>query len=824
MKLTPLLSLCCVFLSSLFSLQAQTPTLSGLVQDQKQSPMEAVTVSLLQAKDSALVKAAITNKGGLFEFEQMRPGQYLLMYTAAGYERRYSAPLTYNGQQVIVPQVSLTPATKTLQQVTVTARKPFIEQKIDRMVVNVDAAVSNAGATALEVLEKSPGVAVDRDGNISLKGKQGVMVMIDNRPTYLSPADLSNLLRSMPANNVETIEIMTNPSAKYDAAGNSGIIHIRTKKNKQKGFNGSATVNYGQGVYWRSNNSTNLNYRNGKWNLFANAGFGFWNGFQQLDIERNFKDPATGIPTAQFSQQSFMRNREQNYNLKLGADYYLTNKTTVGLVLNSGFNPEWNSSSNTSYLKSAVGKLDSIVLSESKQRTDWKNGSLNLNLRHLFDTSGKELTADLDFIGYRNPSTQTFTNTTFNPDWIKRQSTVLEGVLPVDINIYSAKVDYTQPLGKKTKLETGLKTSYVETMNKADYYQNVDDVLYVDYNLTNHFQYQEQIHAAYLNVNKQMGKWGVQGGLRYEQTHAKGLQSGNPTQPDSAFDRTYGGLFPTLFVSYAASEQHQWTVNYGRRIDRPAYQDLNPFLFFIDQYTYQSGNPFILPQYTDNFELSHTYKGRFTTTLNYSDTKDLITETFQQQKIGPDSLGYATIVRKGNIGSRQNAGIAISAQMPVKKWWTLIAFANYNYSWFKGVLDNQEPIDIQAGNLMININNQFRFEKGWSAELSGFYRTKGIEGQIIIEPFGQMSAGVSKQVMKGKGTLKFNVRDMFYTQKVRGEINFQGTEAKFYNIRDSRVGTIAFTYRFGKPIKGTQPRRKTGGAEEEQNRVKSGNN
>lgn len=822
MKRTPLLIV--LTLLGFTSLRAQTSSLSGLVQDAKQTPLEAVTVSLLQAKDSSLVKAALTNKSGLFLFEPVRNGQYLLQYSATGFEKLYSAPFHFQGQQVIVPQVNLQPAPKTLQNVTVAARKPFIEQKIDKMVVNVDAAVTNTGANALEVLEKSPGVAVDKDGNISLKGKQGVMVMIDNRPTYLSPTDLSNLLRSMPANNLETIEIMTNPSSKYDAAGNSGIINIRTKKNKQKGFNGSVTAAYGQGAYWRSNNSFNLNYRNGKWNLFANGGVSFWNSFQTLEIERNFKHSVTGDPTAQFSQESFMRNREQNYYLKTGADYYLNKKTTLGFVVNAGFNPEWNTSTNTSYLKDAKGQLDSIVVSDSKNQTDWKNFSTNLNLRHVFDTTGRELTVDLDYLGYRNPSTQIFTNTTYNPDWVKRYTTVLEGVLPVDINIYSAKIDYTQPLDKKTKLESGLKTSYVSTHNKADYYNNLNGTLKPDYNLTNHFNYDEQISAAYVNVNRQVGKWGIQGGLRYEHTRARGLQNGNPTRPDSSFDRNYGGFFPTLFVSYAASEKHQWSINYGRRIDRPAYQDLNPFLFFIDQYTYQAGNPFILPQYTHNAEFSHTYKGFLTSTLNYSYTKDLITETFQQQQLGPDSLGYATVVTKGNIGKRQNAGLAVSAQMPVKKWWTLVAYANYNYNWFEGVLNNGEAINIQAGNLMFNLNNQFRFEKGWGAELSGFYRTRGIEGQILLEPFGQVSAGVSKQVMKGKGTLKFNIRDLFYTQIVKGEINFQGTEARFRNLRDTRVGTLSFTYRFGKPIKGAQPRRKVGGAEEEQNRVKSGGN
>jgi outer membrane receptor protein involved in Fe transport len=292
--------------------------------------------------------------------------------------------------------------------------------------------------------------------------------------------------------------------------------------------------------------------------------------------------------------------------------------------------------------------------------------------------------------------------------------------------------------------------------------------------------------------------------------------------PDSSFTRSYGNLFPTLYISYQASKDHQWGINYGRRIDRPAYQDLNPFLFFLDKYTYQSGNPFIRPQYSDNIELSHTFKGFLTTTLNYGYTSDFMTETFEQEQLPNGDESYATIVRQGNIGQRHTAGIAVSAQVPVKKWWTAILYTNLNYNNFNGIL-NKERIDVEATNLLVNINNQFRFKKGWSGEISGWYRTKGVEGQIMIDPLGQLSLGVAKQILKEKGTLKLNVRDVLYTQVVHGNINFQSTEASFRQIRDSRVATFTFTYRFGKPIKGVKTR-KTGGAGDEQNRVKIGNN
>lgn len=427
----------------------------------------------------------------------------------------------------------------------------------------------------------------------------------------------------------------------------------------------------------------------------------------------------------------------------------------------------------------------------------------------------------MDYVTYKATSEQQFINTTFSNKWVPQNIEELRGDLPVNIDIYSAKADYTQNIGK-IKMETGVKTSYVETDNSAFYYNQSSNGEVPDYSKTNRFLYKENINAVYVSFNKQIKKFGIQAGLRYEHTYIRGLQYGNPVNADSSFTRSYGNLFPTVYVTYEASKDHQLGLNYGRRIDRPAYQDLNPFLFFLDKYTYQSGNPFIRPQFSDNIELSHTYKGFLTTTLNYSYTTDFQTETFEQEKLSNGEESYATIVRQGNIGQRHSGGVAVSAQVPVKKWWTAILYTNLNYSKFTGEL-NDERINVEATNLMVNVNNQFKFKKGWSAEISGWYRTKGVEGQIMINPMGQLSAAVSKNILKDKGTLKLNVRDILYTQQVSGNINFQSTEAYFYNARDSRVATFTFVYRFGKPIKGTKSR-KSGGAGDEQSRVKVGNN
>jgi len=799
--------------------------LTGTVADDTQKGIESATVSLLQAKDSALVKISVTDKAGAYSFENIARSKYILLITAVGHVKTYSDVFDLNegNGSLTVKTINLNTESKELKEVAVVARKPLIELRLDKTIVNVDAAVTNVGASALEVLEKSPGVSVDKDGNISLKGKQGVQIYIDGKPSYVSGADLVNLLKNMNAAQLDQIEIMTNPPAKYDAAGNSGIINIKTKKNKAKGFNGSATAAFSQGSYWRSNGNLNLNYRNGRYNAFFNYSYNKNNSFQELTIHRTYKKDDLKSVAAMFDQVAFMPSTNTGNNLKFGVDYFLTKKTTVGFVASGFMNPERFRNFNTAYLKDGDGEVDSIVLSTAHMKDTWKNGNLNLNFRHQFDSTGRELSADLDYSKYASHNQQVFMNAAYDPQWVKSSQTDLLSDLPLDINIYSAKVDYSEPLRKDVKLETGIKWSYVNTDNAANYYNLVNGETEVDFKKTNRFLYTENINAAYVNINRQFKKFGIQAGLRFENTNYSGHQLGNAQKPDSSFQKTYNNLFPTIFLSYNPSKNHQFGFSTGKRIDRPAYQDLNPFLFFLDNYTYQAGNPYIRPQYTTNIELSHIYKGYLNTTLNYSRTIDYMNETFEQSKDTTNAdKGFATIVRQGNIGVRHNAGISISAQVPVAKWWNANIYGNLNYNQFKGELYG-EQIDISASTFLFNMNNQFRFNKGWSAELSGFYRTKGVDGQIIIQPLGQVSAGISKQVLKGKGSVRFNVRDLFYTNWVKGNINFQKTEAYFENRRDSRVGTISFTYRFGKPIKDQPSPRKNGGASDEQNRVKVSN-
>ena len=355
----------------------------------------------------------------------------------------------------------------------------------------------------------------------------------------------------------------------------------------------------------------------------------------------------------------------------------------------------------------------------------------------------------------------------------------------------------------------------MQTDNTAGYYNLVAGDKLPDYEKTNQFDYKENINAAYFNYNKDIKKWSVQAGLRLENTNYKGRQYGNPLRKDSTFSKSYTSLFPTLFLGYNPTQKNQFSFSYGRRINRPDYEDLNPFLFFIDKYTYGAGNPFLKPMYSHVLEASHTFNQFLTTTVNYSYTKNLFAEVFEQKD-------FATIVSQGNYGHMNDASLSFNVQKSVTKWWMTMVYTEAKYTQFKGRLSNGDDVNTSATTYLANINNQLKFGKGWSAELSGWYRTRGIEGQIAIKALGQLNAGIQKQVLKSKGTLKLNANDILNSRNPTGDINFQNTEARFHQFSDNRNVTISFSYRFGKPIKGVQ-KRKTGGAGDEQNRVKGGN-
>ena len=793
---------------------AQQNVITGKVLEKsKNSIIQSSTISLLKAKDSSIVKTTLADDAGNFSIENIEKGNYILLATAIGYDKTLSKPIEVNetGKQQIVNTLFLKPSEKSLATVTVLAKKPFIERKLDRTIINVEASITSAGSTAMEVLEKSPGVSVDKDGKISLKGKQGVIVLIDGKQTYMGTQDLANYLQAMPAANLEQIELMPNPSAKYDASGNSGVINIKTKRNKQKGFNGSVKNTLSFGKYPRTFNTLNLNYKNGKFNVFSSIGANYRKNYQVLTINRKYKNDNGNI-NAIFDQTADFIKANTNNTARLGVDFFATKKTTVGILVSGYITNASQDGTNTSFLKDGAGSVNSILASTNEEKKNFKNGSLNLNLRHSFDSTGRELSVDIDALKYKSMQHQFFNSQNFTPLWVKQSSEDLKADLPSVINVYSAKVDYVHPFKSGLKMETGIKTSFVNTDNVAGYFNIINAVEVVDNEKTNHFKYNENINAGYVNFSKEFKKWSLQTGLRLENTNYRGNQFDNPIKADSSFKKSYTGLFPTMFAGYKLNSKNEFGFSYGRRISRPDYESLNPFVFFIDKYTYEAGNPFLKPMYAQVFELSHTYNKFLTSNLNYTHSKDMFNEYFEQ-------AGYATIVRENNYGSIVDISLSINAEIKPTKWWTMMPYAEFNYNAVNSQL-NGFILKTNGTGFSGNINNQFKFGKLWSAELTGFYRSKMNRAQFNIAEIKQISTGISKQILKTKGSLKVFVNDIFNSGNQSGVINIQNTVASFSQIRDNRNAGITFSYRFGKPLKIQQ--RKTGGAGDEQGRIKAG--
>ncbi|HYF29499.1 MAG TPA: TonB-dependent receptor [Chitinophagaceae bacterium] len=800
------------FLFLIASAVAQdTGTLTGSVVSKTSGSAEGATVVLLRANDSVPVKRTMAGKDGQYKFESIAHGKYIIGVTAAGHQRSFSkvVELQQGQQSVTVPPLPLIPVNKELARVTVTGKRPLIEQKIDRTIVNVEAMVTNTGASALEVLENAPGVTVDKEGNISLKGKDGVQVLIDGRPSQLSGTDLANMLRNMNANQLDQVEIMTNPPARYDASGTAGIINIKTKKTVTAGSNGSATVTYMQGKYPKATESFNFNRRSNKLNLFTNLSHGYRSGFGKMLIQRNILSANTGALENYFDQVGDRMMDGNGFNGKLGLDFFASKRTTFGFVLNgSASNPEAHNTNVTS-IYSPGKELEQVTnaIVNNDHRSKLFNG--NLNFRTVLDKEGKELTSDFDFTIYDSRTNQFMVNSYFDEagNALQKADTLL-GNLPQEIKVYSGRVDYLHPLQKGARFEAGIKSSIVRTDNDAVYDSIENGNIIRDQGRSNHFVYEENINAAYANLSTSLSKkLSAQLGLRLENTNAKGRQLTTGEQ----FTRNYTQLFPTAYLQYKLDAKNTILVNYGRRVRRPGYQSLNPFIRFIDRYTYSKGNPNLAPQVSDNIELSHSWRNMITTTVNYSFTADIFDNVIEQK--GQEA--YSTPV---NIASLRQYGLAVSANTPVTKWWTSNININLFNNKYEGPVNNT-TVSLGATSFIVNTVQQFKLNKTLTAEINGRYRNGWFEGVVRARPVGFVGAGISQQMLKGKGTLRVLVRDIFYTQKFRGKSRYGNVDFNFQEANDSRVLSVGFTYRFSKGKKITPVKRTVGSANEEQERI-----
>jgi hypothetical protein len=617
---------------------------------------------------------------------------------------------------------------------------------------------------------------------------------------------------------IEAIEIITNPSARYDASGNAGIINIRLKKNKAFGSNGSVTAGYNIGVFSKYNGGLSLNHRNRNINVFGNYNY-------TQAINKNFMTLHREQLDTLFNQVSDMFTHTHAHSFKIGADYSLTSKSTVGMIVTGIISDNtFSNYSRTPISSISTGKTDRILVADNTTNAPKNNLDYNLNYRYA-DTAGHELNLDADYGSYLIRNDQLQPNVYYTPDNGNELYRVVNNMItPADIDIYTLKADYEQDF-KKGKLGFGGKTSLINTRNTLEWY-NINGVAKnLDAARSNFFKYRENINALYINYNRQFKGMMIQAGLRMENTHTNGRSyplnsdgtiNKNNIQP---FQRSYMDLFPSGAVTFNKNPESQWNFTYSRRIDRPAYQDLNPFEFKLDEYTFQKGNILLRPQYTNSVGITHTYKFKLNTSLGYSKVNDVLA-----QLVDTTEKNKSFLIKK-NMAVQDIVSFNINYPLQLK-WYSVFANVNTYYSHYKADFGPGRTVDLDV--FVFNIYMQHRFDlgKNWTSEISGWYVSPSIwQGISRSSQMWSADAGLQKLVMKKAATVKISVSDIFQSMRWKGVSNFAGQHIIASGGWESRLFKLNFTWRFGNAQVKDARQHKTG-AEDEKNRVQdnSGSN
>lgn len=792
-KLLLIVSVC---LFSVTGINAQTVTkVTGQIKDNSGKPLTSATIMLHASKDSSLAKTAVSDSKGNYEMASIKPGRYFIRTSVVNMQRTSSPAFEVKANETVTaPEIVTQPAAKSLEGVTVSSKKPMVEVRADKTILNVEGTINAVGQDALELLRKSPGVIVDKDDNLSLAGKTGVQVYIDGKPSPLSGADLASYLKSLQSSQIEAIELITNPSAKYEAAGNAGIINIKLKKDKTIGTNGNFNAGYNIGTYAKYNAGLSLNHRNKKMNVFGN--YNFNTSLNEMNFKL-YREQGDSI----FDQRNRILNRNKyGNNFKAGADFFINKKSTVGFIVNGNISK--NITETEGPMNIIYGPTNTVSrLLRATSTNDSKRNNVNANINYRYAvTGGTELNIDADYGVFSIRSNQFQPNDYFDASGsTKLYSNVYRMISPTDIDIFSVKGDYERNF-YKGRLGIGTKIGFVKTDNDFRRFDVIGNTDVYDKDKSNRFKYTENINALYVNYNRAFKGFMVQFGLRLENTvsdgNSTGLKYNSNTSLydnyDSSIHRNYTNLFPSAAITFNKNPMSQFGITYSRRIDRPNYQDLNPFEFKLNDYTFMKGNTQLRPQYTNSFGLTHTYKYKLNTQLNYSHVKDIFTQL-------PDTTeGSKSFLTKKNLATQDIVSLNISYPFQYK-WYGFFVNLNSYYSMYKadfGGGDRAINLDVFA--LSFFMQNTFNLGKGFKAELSGFYNSPTIwQGTFKSKAIYGIDGGLQKSLFKGKATAKIALSDMFRIMKWSGSNNFTGQYNEASGRWESRQFKLNFSYRFG---------------------------
>ncbi|MFB9861995.1 TonB-dependent receptor domain-containing protein [Rufibacter immobilis] len=810
LSLLGLLCLCVSFSVGLRAQVASAPPVSaqgagkiyGVLQDSiSGKAIEYATVALMKKGTTTAADGTMTNAQGQFTLSGVAPGDYSLSVTFIGYKTKVVPQVTVTNQkpEVNVGTVKLTQNATQLKEVTVQGLRPTIRQEADKMVVSVEGTALAAGRTAYDVLAKSPGVFIDQDGNIQLNGRSGVTIMLDGKLTYLSAQDLRSLLEGMPAENLKNIEIIANPSSRFDAEGASGILNINLKKNELRGMNGSVYAGF-------THNFKQYGYTAGG-NIYQKAGK--WNSFLNLDLARRvFGREATftrifyaGENATYYDQETTGNARVQGPpSIRIGTDYSLTDKHSVGIMAYYVTNKLKADFLTDTYIGNAPNQPQQFIEANNFNTNTFTNRTLNLHYLGKLDTTGTTLSADLDLVKITNRGYANFYNyrSPIGSPAPPAQDFLYTNT-PSDFNIFSMKVDYSRPYSKTNKLELGLKASRVRSDNDSRFYFNNHEGLVPDPSRSNHFLYDENIYAAYANWNSKVSeRYTIQTGLRAEYTQSTGesLTTGQVTPRD------YLSLFPSIFVQQKVSENYQVNYSYSRRLQRPNYGNLNPFISYRDPYTYWQGNPYLRPQFTHAFGVTQTFRKDYSLELNYQIVKDVIAEVPLVNV--EDTLTVYTI---GNVDKGYNLSLTANVPVKVMKNWDtqntlLVSYNKYN------LLLNQQQQTNDRVFYMLQSNHNILLPLKLKMEINFAYRGPGAYSLYEVDSQWWLNVGFKRSFLEDKLDVSLNANDIFKSQRVKVSTIGENVNAFDQYFRTRNVG-VTLRYNFSKGQKFDPKRQNT---------------
>ena len=787
---------------------AQDYRVKGSVKDSQNEWVPGATVKLISAADSAFLKGTATDVSGGFLISQIPAGTYFLKISGVSYKEFNGLHFTLNEEQpnLELPTIFLLPDKEiALNEVVVKARKPLLEEQIDRTVVNVEAMTAAPALNTLEVLKRTPGVQVENNGSVTLNGKQGVLLLIDGRSTYLSGSDMAAYLKSLPGSVLEKLELMDNPPARYDAAGGA-VINIILKKNKVMGLTGNLALNGSMGQLPRSNNSLNTNYKIGKINLFSNLSYNYDQQFTDQTFERKLYNENGDLQTA-FTGANYTEYKLNGFSGRLGMDLFASDKTVLGVQLFAQSRPL---SQEETFENISSGLENQTIRGTNSSDNTWNMKGVNVNINQKLDDKGQELTADLNYINYRAGVLKNFESNSAD-ELFQRFDNEISG----DIDIYSLKADYSLPLTKGSRLDMGIKSSYVKNDNDAAFFTFQNEQPQEDYSRSNHFIYNENLNAAYVNYLRPLGKkLTAQVGIRAENTNLLGELMANEVLTGERFTQNFTNVFPTLFFNYKFGKDNKQTLgaNYSKRINRPNYQQFNPFLNYVDAYTYTQGNTTVKPFFLNNYRLTYSYGQFYRAGFGYTSADGILGDISIRR-------GDIFIRKPYNVGTGFQLFLSQNVSLKPAKFWN----SNINFTVARFQIDGKADGTTGAAKFYstrLNVNNQFTFGKGWSGDFSVYFR-----GADYFFPVATLSnlrfyAAIQKKVLKDKGSIRLNLDDITYGDITREVTeNFQNAY-QFRKLKyDTRRAGITFTYNFGDQKYARKRRHQDNATQEEQGRV-----